>query len=66
MGLIADKIVPQLVIDKMLEVFGEDRIVHPEHQPKVFEYQFKLAKWLVNLDNKPKEEIIDSNQEKST
>lgn len=56
---------PQLVIDKMLEVFGEDRIVNAEHYPKVFEYQVKLAKWLVNLDSSSviiREENSDLNQ----
>lgn len=51
MGLIADKVMSQLVIDEMIKIFGEDRIANPEHQPKIFEYQFNLAKWMIKLNN---------------
>lgn len=65
MGLIADKIIPQLVIEEMLKIFGEDKIVHPEHQPRLFEYQVRLAKWVVDMNNNSvivKQEISDLNQ----
>jgi hypothetical protein len=65
MGLIADKVMSQLVIDEMLKIFGEERVAHPEHQPKVFEYQMKLAKHIVELNNNSvpiKQEISDLTQ----
>lgn len=66
MGLIADRVMPQLVIDEMLKIFGEERIAHPEHQPKVFDFQMKFAKYMVDVSNNivpVKQEIIDLNQE---
>lgn len=38
-------LVYEKVITVMQEIFG-DRIVNHEHQPKIFEYQVKLAKWV--------------------
>ena len=34
---------------KMQELFGE-KVANPEHQPKVFEYQVKLARWMVTQE----------------
>lgn len=34
---------------KMQELFGE-KVVNPDHQPKVFEYQVGLARWLVTQE----------------
>lgn len=41
--------ITQKVIDKMLEIWPEEQIAHPEHEPKVFKFQVQLAKWC--LDN---------------
>lgn len=35
------------LIAKMQEMFGEDGVANPEHFPKVFEYQVKLAEWML-------------------
>jgi hypothetical protein len=36
------------VCTKMLELFG-DKIANYEHHPKQFEYQIKLAKWMLQV-----------------
>lgn len=66
MGLIADKVMPQLVIDEMLKIFGEEKIAHPEHQPRVFDFQMKFAKYIVDVNNNTvpvKQEIVDLTKE---
>jgi hypothetical protein len=35
----------------MIDIFGEESIWNNEHQPKCFEHQIKIAKWMVDLDN---------------
>lgn len=43
---------PEQVLAKMIALFGEDNLVNPEHQPKVFKHQVNLAKWLIELETK--------------
>jgi len=50
---------PEQVLEKMLEVYGEENLVNPEHYPKVFKHQIFLAKWLLGLpksEPEPEEE----------
>lgn len=44
------------VQEKMIELFG-DRIVNPEHWPRQFEYQVKLARWMLQPHIQPPTEI---------
>lgn len=46
-----------LVIAKLIELFGEDNIADPEIFPKVFESQVKMAKYQIFLDTPPSTEI---------
>ena len=52
------------VQEKMIELFG-DKVANPEHYPKQFEYQIKLAKWMLSQSSH-ETQVILTDEEKST
>lgn len=49
---------PEAVLERMIKLFGEDKLVNPEHYPKVFQHQIMMAKWLLELETKSSEVVI--------
>lgn len=43
-------ITPEAVLEKMKQIFGEEKFANPDIYPKLFQYQVKLAKWLLHLE----------------
>lgn len=46
-----------LVIAKLIELFGEDKIADPEIFPRIFDSQVKIAKYQIFLETPPSTEI---------
>lgn len=55
------------VQEKMIELFG-DKVVNPEHYPKQFEYQVKLAKWMLQTEPSTNQVVVkpETGEENST
>lgn len=49
---------PEAVLERMIKLFGEDKLVNPEHYPKVFQHQISVAKWLLELETKSSEVVL--------
>jgi len=51
-------VTPEAVLERMIKLFGEDKLVNPEHYPKVFHHQISMAKWLLELETKSSEVLV--------
>lgn len=49
---------PEQVLEKMQSLIGEENFANPEHYPKVFEHQVKMAKWILELEEKAKQSQV--------
>lgn len=56
---------PELVLERMQKLFGEDKLVNPEHYPKVFQHQINMAKWLLTVESQS-QAVVVPDQEIST
>lgn len=47
-----------LVIFKLIDLFGKENIADPEIFPKIFDYQVRMAKYQIFLETPPSTEIV--------
>lgn len=45
------------VIAKLIEMFPDGKLADPEHHPKIFAHQVKLAKYAIFLETPPSTEV---------
>lgn len=57
---------PELVLERMIKLFGEENLVDPEHQPQVFKHQINMAKWLLELESRSTEVVVKQEEEIQT